>query len=209
MKIEGVVGAPSSLGDGSERPLLLTRYGGLSISAVAARYAEAVSRGRVFRAQTDSSGVAPGTAIGTSAPFALYNPAGSGVNLVLLDLSMGYHSGTLGAGYVSICANTNVLAAAVTGTAITAVNALLGSGNTAVGQAFDAATLPAAPTVIGAFCSLTALLASTAVAPYTVYQEVAGSIIVGPGATVSLEADAAAGTSPLVVFGATWEEVPA
>jgi len=179
------------------------------VASVSAAYQEAVARGRVFRGQTAVSGVAPGTTISTTAAFSLYNPKGSGVNLVIWEFSLGYLSGTLGAGTVAITANTNIAAAATTGTTIAPVNALVGAPFAATGQSLTTATLPAAPSLIGTFCSLGASLASTAVAPWQIVRYVNGSIVVAPGGTVSLQGVTAAGTSPLVLLGAAWEEVPA
>lgn len=208
MRFDGIVGPPSAaLGEGVEAQLRLSKYGYAGVAQASARYAEAVSRGRCYRGQTAVAGVAPGTSIGTTGAFSLYNPANSGVNLVLLEVSMGYISGTLGAGTIFFVANTNINAAATTGTAITAVNALVGSGYTAVGSALTTSTLPATPTVMGPFCSLGASLASTAVQPWQIVRDVGGGIVVAPGATVSLEGVTAAGSSPLVAFGALWEEV--
>lgn len=160
-----------------------------------------------YHAETAQTGVAPGTAHGTTAPFTLYNPIGSGVDLVVLESNMGYVSGTLGAGVVSYVANIDPTAAAVTGTAITKVNGRLG-GSAGVARAFTTATLPAAPTAVRPAFSLQASLASTAVAPWTAKDVVDGAIVIPPGCALSLEATAAAGSSPLVVFGMTWYERP-
>ena len=205
--LQGQAG-PQTLSDGAKALLRQGRTGELIAGLIGARYREAVLRGNVYHASVGSAGVAPGTALGTTAAFTLYNPAGSGKNLVILQASLAYISGTLGAGAVVYAANSNPIAAAVTGTGLTEVNGLVGSGNTPVGQAMHTATLPATPTIVRPFCSLTALLATTAVEPYTVIDDVDGALAIAPGCAVSLEAIAAAGTTPLVLFGMTWEEVP-
>ena len=177
------------------------------VGDVHARYYESVARGNVYAAGTAATGVAPGTAIGTTAAFSLTNPLSSGVNLVVLKASMGYISGTLGAGTVHYLANVNTQLALPTGTAITAYNCLLGSARAAAGKPLTTATI-ASPLILRPAWSLTALVAATAVQPYTVVDELAGEFIIGPGATLSLHATAAAGSTPLVVYGMTWEEVP-
>lgn len=202
--LEGRVG-PQTLQNGATAPLGLTKSGAGALGAAHAPYAIPVLRGNVFTGGTAATGVAPGTALGTTTAFTLANPRGSGVNLVVLRTSMGYVSGTLGAGVVHYLANTNENAAAVTGTAITVVNCLVG-GVGGRGLAFTTATVPVTPTVMRPFASLTALLASTAVQPYMVVDDVAGEFVVKPGCALSLHATAAAGSSPLVVFGMTWEE---
>lgn len=162
--------------------------------------------GQVFHAMTAKTGVAPGTDIGTTAAFSLYNPIGSGVNLVVLKAEMGYVSGTIGAGFVALVANTNPQAAATTGTDVTEVNAFLG-GAGSQGRALTTATLPATPTLLRPIWNLDAELASSVVGMRQLAEDLGGGIIVPPGCTVSLEAVAAAGSSPVVVFGMTWAEV--
>lgn len=166
----------------------------------------AASNGRLYHASTVATGVAPGTAIGTTAAFSLYNPAASGVNLIVKKVSMGYISGTLGAGTVWHLVNSTASAAATTGTAITAIPGKLNSG-TASGKPLTTATLPAAPEIVRPFASLQASLATTAVAPWQVQEDLEDGIVIPEGCTYSLHATAAAGTSPLVAFGVTWEEL--
>jgi hypothetical protein len=178
----------------------------IAVMSAHGSYQDAVLRGRVFCGGTAATGVAPGTAIGTTAAFSLYNPLGSGYYLVVLKVSLGYVSGTLGAGVVHYLANTSPAAAATTGTAITAVNCLFGGGSS-VARPFTTATIPA-PTILRPFCSMGASLASTAIQPWQVYDDTAGEFIVSPGCTLSLHGTSAAGSTPLVVFGMTWEEVP-
>lgn len=192
--------------DGSNPIARAGKGGDLIVSELNGRYYENSYRGNTFSSGVTGSGVAPGTALSTTAPFALYNPAGSGKNLVILRSSAGYISGTIGAGTVFYCANTVVGAAPTTGSALTVVNNLIGSGTAAVGKPFVTATLPVAPTILRPFFSLTAILASTAVNPYQVEDEIAGEFIVAPGATFSIEAVAAAGTTPLLTYGISWVE---
>jgi len=164
--------------------------------------------GRIFHAATAATGVAPGTAIGTTAAFTLFNPAGSGVVIAIQKAAMGYISGTLGAGTVWHLVNSNLAEAAPSGTAIAEKPALVGSGGASKGVALTTATLAVAPTIVRPFCSLQASLASTAVAPWQIQEEVDGAILLPEGGAYSLHATAAAGTSPLVAFGVTWEEIP-
>jgi len=202
---EGKVG-PQALSDGSRAQARLMTTGELAASQVHARYWEAVRRGTVYSGCTGAAGVAPGTALSTTPPFTLYNPKTSGKHLTVLMALMGYISGTLGAGTVVYAVNTDPTAAAPTGgTALTAINALLG-GPAGVGQVFQGATLPAVPTIYRPFAVVGAF-AGGAESPKVVVQELDGSIIVAPGCALSLQAIAGAGTSPLVLFGMVWEEV--
>ena len=119
---------------------------------------------------------------------------------------MGYVSGTLGAGVVTWNANVNPQLALPTGTAIVANNAALGVRTAPVGLPFTTATI-AAPVVLRPFASIGASLASTAVQPWQIVEDVDGEFFVLPGTGISLHATAAGGATPLVVFGITWEEI--
>jgi hypothetical protein len=195
----------SYVGKGAYENLRIETDRSLATFTAHPEYYDTVIRGATFTAGTAASGVAPGTSIGTTAAFTLYNPVGSGVNVVVLQTTMSFISGTLGAGTVHYVVNNNPAAAAVTGTAITPINNLLG-GAVSQARAFTTATLPASPTILRPFTSLTAITTSTAVQLYQVIEDVRGSIIITPGCALSLEATAAAGTSPLVCYGMTWEE---
>lgn len=195
-------------GDGTKPTARGARDASLVVMQAGSKYYQLVKDGLVYVAQTAVTGVAPGTAIGTTAAAALYNPAGSGKDVVILSASLGYVSGTLGAGVVSWCLNTNLAAAAVTGTAMLTRNALAGAGDASVASPFTTATLPAAPTPVRNFCSLGASLASTAVQPWQIVDDVDGAIILKPGATASIQETGAAGSTPLVVVSLVWAELP-
>lgn len=164
----------------------------------------AASAGKVFSAQTAVTGVAPGTAIGTTGAFTLYNQPLSGVDLVILEARMGYISGTFGAGAVNYLKNDPGITAP-TGTAIVIQNARLGQPTSTKALAFTTSTI-VAPTLLRHFCSLGASLATTAVQPWLINDKVNGGIIVPPGGQLHLHGTAAAGTSPLVVFYMQWVE---
>ena len=168
------------------------------------RYTRAVN-GQMFSAETAVTGVAPGTAIGTTGAFTLQNLSGSGVNLVILEGRMGYVSGTLGAGVVNWLYNGPDTTAA-TGTAITTRNALLGGSVSSAARAYTTSTI-VSPTLLRPAWSLGASLATTVVQPWVCEDKVAGAIVVPPGANLTLHATAAAGTTPLVVFYVLWAEV--
>lgn len=161
--------------------------------------------GRLFMGQTAVTGVAPGTSIGTTAAFALYNPRNSGKNLIVHRANLGYVSGTLGIGQIDWVGHLDSAQAAITGTAITPVQGLVG-GPGAAGKPFTTATVPASGTPFRLFANLPPMLATSVLTPWLFTDEVAGAIVIGPGIGVSLQATAGAGTSPLVVFGVVWEE---
>lgn len=208
LELVGRVG-PAVLGDGVDAPFRQGRLGEIMASVLRPKYAELMERGQIFLGGTAATGVAPGTAIGTTSPFSLHNPYASGKLLVPLVATCGYVSGTLGAGLVHVVMNQGRTTGSLSaGTAITTKCARLGNGTAATGLLYTTATLPEAPTLLRPLFSLTALLASTAVAPYILKEEFEGELGVEPGATMSFEATAAAGSTPLVCYGLAWAEVP-
>jgi hypothetical protein len=207
-QLEGTAGA-RTLAAGQSGPFRLGTQGELVAQAAHAKHYEAVRSGNCFTGGTAITGVAPGTAIGTTAAFALYNPQGSGKNLVVLHTTLVYVSGTLGIGNVDYIGHLSPSQVAFTGTAITPRNCLVGNTGTGVGLAFTTATVPASGARLRGFCTLPPILATSVIVPWSVADEVDGAICIAPGGGISLQATAGAGSSPLVAFTMTWEEVSA
>ena len=197
--------------DGQPIKAVSTKRGEQLVQLAHAQRAEAVMASRVFYACDDGNGNAPGTALGTNGIFALENPLQSGIKAIVLVVSMGYISGTLGAGSIFYTAD-DVPSSAVpiaTGTDIEPRSALLGSGARGRIIAWDNPTLLNTPTPIRPFCNLDASLATTAgIGTPVVVDHVDGEFTLAPGSVLCMQGIAAAGTSPLVAFGMTWEEVP-
>src|SRR5262249_49981881 len=120
--------------------------------------------------------------------------------------------GTLGAGVVHICAQSDPTAAAPTGTAITPINRLVGAANNSVAKPLTTSTIPTtAGNQIGVLCSMMKTVGDTTTGPpfvEDVDKDLDGEIVIQPGCSITLHATASGGSSPLVVFNATWEEVP-
>lgn len=208
--IGGRVGAVLSNDGVATEPARQGKTGEMVTSDCHARWHEAVSRGRCFYSSIAAAGVAPGTAISTTPPFILENPSGSNVILSLLAGFIGYISGTLGAGVVVWTGMVDVKKAALTGgTALAVNNALIGSNVKPACNANTGGTLGATPLILRPAWTLSAFLASTAIAPFTMVPDnVDGGIEVAPGAAIALQEIGAGGSTPLVVFAALWEEVP-
>ena len=167
---------------------------------------EAARQARCFSACTPAAGVAPGTALSTTPPWTLYNPQGSGIACALLGVSLGYISGTLGKGALVLGGNPSVTQAAQTGgTALTPQCTYLGYTGT-MAQAFQGATLAAAPTLLRPLFTLEALVGAGDTA-LQLTEWLNGTWLLLPGCSLSLQAIAAAGTSPLVLLSGWWEEV--
>jgi hypothetical protein len=194
--------------DGMLGPPRLGRTGEVNVSDVHGVKYESVYRGGMFSASSSVAGVAPGTVLSTTPPCCLYNPLGSGKNLVLDRITLGYVSGTLGAGFIAIAQVLGQTTIPTGGTVIAGISNQVGNGASGVGKIYQGSTLIAVPTIIrpspfnfGAFTAATAVTW----APMLVNTE--GEYIVIPGGALVLQGVMAAGTSPLVVFGLQWEEV--
>lgn len=157
----------------------------------------------VYNASTQA-GVALSTALSTTQTgFTLTNPAGSGYNLILLNITVMPTTAPAAAATIVLTANTLNTAAAVTqGTALTVRNAKLGAGSNAVGLAASAATLPAAPVVIAALGGVSATGSTT---PVPIFWDAQGLFVLTPNTAVSVNSLT---TAISAVISANWAEVP-
>jgi hypothetical protein len=120
---------------------------------------------------------------------------------------MGYVSGTLGAGSVLLAAVLSQVTVPTTGTELVPVCTDLGMPR-GVGRIFTGSTYVSTPQILYPMFQFGAALATSVYQISDCINVVDGSVIVEPGTAICLQAIAAAGTSPLVVFGMKWEEIP-
>jgi hypothetical protein len=206
MLLEGRIGEKSSA-EGAQETIRLSRLTEVVLTQAHGKYYEAARLGKLFVACTAAAGVAPGTALSTTPPLTLYNPSNSGKLLVPIKGAVGYVSGTLGAGTVVYGVNpTTSQAAPSSGTELTPQCTLIGAPR-GIGKAFQGATLAAAPTLYRPLAILTALAAANDNGAFAVVDDLDGELALLPGACMSLQGIAAAGTSPLVLLALVWEEV--
>lgn len=195
---------PKVAGDGTYQPARSTKDGSIAVQDAHARFQEAVMRGNVFcAANTANQALSVNSATATG--LILTNPAGSGKNLVLLELAVAITVAPTAVGSVVLEANINPVAAAVTHTTpITPRNALLGTGTAPAGLVDSAATLPAAPIVIRSIMGIQ-WVTGAQIANLAVKDLVDGAVILAPGTAVSIQAITTAVTG---VMSFTWEEIP-
>jgi hypothetical protein len=201
---------PASAADGTaDNQARSTRELASVVGDIGGRFEEATFRNQVYSASTAVAGVAPGTALSTTPPFLLYNPSNSGKVLSLIETFVGYVSGTLGAGTIVYAAASVAQPNLPTGgTALAILTALLGGADSqSVAAALQAATVAATPRIFKPAFTLGAALATTPAFAALVKDQVNGAIEVLPGYFLAMQGIAAAGTAPLVLFGATWKEL--
>lgn len=202
---EGKVGFQPQA-DGSFATMRMGKTGEQIVSNAHGKYYEAAMRGTMFSATIAAAGVAPGTALSTSPAFQIYNPTGSGKLVSIKQVFVGYVSGTLGAGTLVHAQNQAQPSAPTGGTELTPVCSLL-NGSRGAARAFTGSTIAAASTLIRTSMSMGAALASSVSFPTLVMDEVDGSIVIPPGVVYCYQGIAAAGTSPLLIISALYEEI--
>lgn len=180
--------------------------GAMMIQQAHAEYAEPSQLGKFMEVSTAIAGVAPGTTLSTTPPMAVWNPPSSGFNLSIVKCSIGYVSGTLGAGSILYAYYTSQTTVPSTGTELTPVNCLLG-GPRGVGRAFQGSTLAGTPSILRPMCFTGPMLATSVFQPSAVIDITEGAITVPPGAVFVMQGLMGAGTSPLMLFAVCWEEV--
>lgn len=212
MLSELIVG-PRASSDGTQVPQRAAKDGTTVVTDAHGRYYEATYRGRVWSYSTPYAGatLVAASAIGQSAwaPLVgLFNPAASGVNLIILAGFANYISGTPTAGGIVwgfVAPSAGVTAAGSNG----AVNmgTLATGGSTAktftVGTAM---TGSAASAILFPFPASAFAGAIAATTPLGSIHQVDGAIIVPPGGAVGITGTL--GTATLLQGGLIWEEQP-
>lgn len=169
------------------------------------RYSDMCSDGGLFIVSTGVAGVAPGTALSTTPPLAIWNPLNSNKLATVVRVRMTYLSGTLGAGSV-VYAMATQTTVPTGGVELQPQAGMIGNAGGSI-RCFQGSTLAVTPSIIAPAFTLTAALATTAVQPIVVAQdEVAGELMIPPGTALVIQAVAAAGTTPLVLFGVSYVE---
>lgn len=167
-----------------------------------ARYQECSYRGSTFFA-CNSATQALSLNSTTATGLILTNPASSGKNLVLIEVCVALLTAPAGISNLVLTGQLTTSATAVTQTTPLIVrNSILGVSATGVGLAASAATIVAATICrpIGG-----GPVATGSVTSAFIKDEIAGSIILGPGTHISLQCLT---TAISVIASMTWEEIP-
>ena len=195
--------------NGQEVNIRTNNAGNLLTNNFAALYQEAVLNGGVYSV-ANQTGITTQAGLSATTPaLTLYNPAGSGKLGVLVYAGCVNTVAFAAASVIWLGANTNLSAAAVTGTLTTAHrNNKLGSASSNSIQALLAATLPAAPVAIATLgVGLTGAITTVPQIP-TLGRSFDGAVIIGEGATLSFQTSTASGASGF--FGEfVWFEINA
>lgn len=210
---EGKRGLPTTA-KGQQSPISLDDFGGALVSENLPRYYIQAYNGNLFHftsaAITVASANVTPLAAGTGSPLiALWNPPGSGKNVVPIKVGAGAWSGTLAAG--GLVWNYAAFTTLTTAAASTPVSGLVGSATPAVAKVFS--NVATTGSLVGIFykqaCNLatTGALAANAIEGEPAYEDIGGDIVIPPGTWAGLAA-AGAGTSPIVTVSVSWIELP-
>lgn len=204
INLKGVVG-PRAGADSADFDLRLDKTGAIVSQNAHGWWHESVSRGNVYVASIPVAGVAPGTALTTLPPFALWNPTASKYDLSILGVYLGYVSGTLGQGSL-VYADVAQPAAPTGGTELVTKNLLIGGGRSTA-RAWTLATVASTPSLLRPSFLIGAVSAATNSMPALCYEETSGGIVVPPGQLLAMQGVTAAGSSPLILLSVVFEEV--
>jgi hypothetical protein len=209
LEIQGRVG-PVVISDGNLSDPRLTRDAAIVVGDAHGRYYENASRGLTFVAVTAAAGISPGTALTATGALMLANPAGSGKNIAILKLALGWVSGTFPVGAIWWTQGANPSPLPAESAAALRMSTLLNGGATNdVARAYSGVSLTTVPTIMRPSAILMGPYVGTgAVLNPVQFEEVAGEIVIPPGFFVAVEGIAAGGTSPLANLSLTYEVVP-
>ncbi len=194
----GPVGATPEA-DGSEVQYPRTdRFHSLRCVQAGGEYEEAASRGELYYAENNGSVTFEQALALATQTFTLYNPVGSLVDLVLLEIGVTIRTCGTG-GSLVLAANVNNAAAAVTfASTLTVRNAKLDM-SAGYGVTSASATLPAVPVAI----RVVAFGLSTATNAGIIVDKVKGGVILGPNTAVTVQGITFVGTGHISML---WRE---
>lgn len=218
--IQMQVGAPAapSSSDGTLLNMQGGRQGDLYVDELYGRHYHQNYRGKVYHATTAAAGVVIGLNTTTTPVAVLWNPAGSGVNLVLIAAYYGYVSTTGAAANMGYAFQTNCGATPATGAPVlTFTNVAPNSGN--IGGSLSGVslakwapatcTITAASTYLGTngISQLVTTATTTSLATFTAMDVFDGTVILGPGA-IFHPISANAAQLSVWDFRLVWAEIP-
>lgn len=205
----------TSLADNSTPDALAGKAGEAIIAELHGKYYTQAYRGNVFVGSTALAGVVPATSTGTAQTFMIWNPAGSGKNIVPINCTLGYVSTTSVAGNYGYSFLTNmgsgfsVAGGCSAATLVAPVNMNLGSGIASIARFAPATATVIAPTYLRSMgvSQLALTAASTVTTGWTTREDFDGSIIIGQGSALFVVGY----TSSAAIYDVAmvWAEVPA
>ncbi len=180
--IFGQVGAPSntSAADGSNQPILQGKAAEGIVAELHGKFYTAAYRNRLFFGSALIAGVTIPVNTTTAPTFTLFNPLGSGVNLELASLDIGWPAGaTTVVGTILGSVSTQTPTSTTAGGTTIAVP--IGAGGVAQAKLFTAATISAITTHIPLIT-----LSTVTETMNPAHVDFDGRIVIAPGGLITL-----------------------
>lgn len=136
----------------------------------------------------------------TTPALTLYNPIGSGYNLVIISAGISMTTSPAAACTIMLAYNLSSAAAPTATTLANVTNSMLGVGRLPVGQCYRIATLAAAPV---AFRLLGGNIGASPTNATKLDDKINGEVIITPGVAVSFQTTSAAS----LLCSISWEEI--
>jgi hypothetical protein len=200
MKVQGKVGK-QTLANGAESDLRLNKSGSTVVAQGKSPYSEGVLAGDIYIG-ANLGGTVVTTQAGLSATtpaLTLYNPVNSGVNLVLINVSIGINASPAAATRFMLAYNLASAAAPSATTLANVTNALVGTAKGPIGQCYRICTLAAAPLALR---YLGGTVGASSTSAFQLMDDIDGQIILAPGVALSVQCSSAAD----ITASFTWEE---
>jgi hypothetical protein len=201
IEVQGKVGI-QELSPGAVSDLRMGRSGELISSQGHAPYKEAVTSGKVWIG-ANPAGTIVTTQAGLSATtpaLTLFNPIGSGVNLVLQTVTIGITAAPAASATLMLAYNLANATAPATTTLANVTNALLTTNGQPIGQCYRIATLATAPI---AFRYLGGTTGAAAIESTNLIDHIDGEIIIPEGVAISVQSTSEAA----ILASFVWEEI--
>lgn len=179
------------------------------------QYFQDTLNGQVFVGSLAYTGLAIPAFSVTAQSFVLWNPFGSGKDVALIKLQIGYVSATATPGNIVYAYGTGLGNTIATGSPITAatfitpVNGYIGGGNQALAKLASAVTFATAPSFYktSGISQLTTTAANASAPAFSIASDdFNGTVIVPPGSAFIVAGNVALTT--VADISLTWEETP-
>lgn len=203
MSSDGIVGPPASkISDATVRTSRLGQDGASVVQEGHSRYTEPTIRKNTYTC-ADLGGTPVATQAGLSATtpaLTLWNPAGSGVNLIVNTATVGFTT-LSGTTTFVLGVSTGVQTAPTATTTGQVMNNLIGNGASPLGQCYRVATLNAAPLMARVIGSQGG---GTNTGTSMLIDHVDGELAIAPGELLTIQTLTSAAT---IVASFSWEEL--
>lgn len=177
--------------------------GNLIVKQLTAKYEESVLGGTVFiGANLGGTPVTTQAGLSATTPaLTLYNPVGSGVDLVLMTVTVDITSSPAAATGLMLAYNALNATPPASTTDATMTSAIIGRTASPNGRCYRISTLAAAPI---AFRFIGGTTGASAISGFRIVDNIDGEIIIPEGVAISIQAT----TAVAILASFTWKEIP-